>query len=247
MAAIRCKSCGRRYSYHDSDLCPHCGAYNRPASRMRVDFNQDGSAELLHEQDFLRQSAAGRQRKVCYEQKECHEDAVRSTPKVRSGAAGSGRAVGIVIGVAMGILALVVLLNLAQRIDGMNAGWTYTEEPAQEIDSSYIRYYDIGEEFTIEGQPVTVDSAGVMDGALYVFLVGDGDAVPELLLQDTAGQDMWLFLDSQEQLDDGQFWMLRYPMADVDADQVEDAWLLFQDAGDGSEVLVQVPLDDFYT
>ena len=58
---------------------------------------------------------------------------------------------------------------------------------------------------------------------------------------------MWLFLDSQEQLDDGQFWMLRYPMADVDADQVEDAWLLFQDAGDGSEVLVQVPLDDFYT
>ena len=62
MASIKCKACGRRYSYHQSDLCPHCGAYNRPASRMRVDFDQDGNAELLHEKDFLRQSAAGRKR-----------------------------------------------------------------------------------------------------------------------------------------------------------------------------------------
>ena len=61
MANIKCKSCGKRYSYHQSDLCPHCGAYNRPASRMRVDFDQDGNAELLHEQTFLQQSAAGRQ------------------------------------------------------------------------------------------------------------------------------------------------------------------------------------------
>ena len=65
MASIKCKACGRRYSYHVSDLCPHCGAYNRPPSRMRVDFDQEGNAELLHEQDFLRQSAAGRERKDC--------------------------------------------------------------------------------------------------------------------------------------------------------------------------------------
>ena len=77
MASIKCKACGRRYSYHQSDLCPHCGAYNRPASRMRVDFDQDGNAELLHEQTFLQQSAAGRQRKDCYERKECHEGAAR--------------------------------------------------------------------------------------------------------------------------------------------------------------------------
>ena len=77
MANIKCKSCGKRYSYHQSDLCPHCGAYNRPASRMRVDFDKDGNAELLHEQTFLQQSAAGRQRKDCYERKECHEGAAR--------------------------------------------------------------------------------------------------------------------------------------------------------------------------
>ena len=52
MANIKCKSCGRRYSYHDSDLCPYCGAYNRPPSRMRVDFDQEGNAELLNEQQF---------------------------------------------------------------------------------------------------------------------------------------------------------------------------------------------------
>ena len=59
MASIKCKACGRRYS------------------RMRVDFDQDGNAELLHEQTFLQQSAAGRQRKDCYERKECHEGAAR--------------------------------------------------------------------------------------------------------------------------------------------------------------------------
>lgn len=82
MASIKCKSCGKRYSYHDSDLCPHCGAYNKPASRMRVDFDQEGNAELLHEQDFLRQSAAGRERKDCYERKECHEGAARKVRQV---------------------------------------------------------------------------------------------------------------------------------------------------------------------
>ena len=77
MASIKCKACGRRYSYHESDLCPHCGAYNRPSSRMRVDFDKDVNAELLNERQFLQQSAAGRKRKDCYEQKECHEDAAR--------------------------------------------------------------------------------------------------------------------------------------------------------------------------
>ena len=77
MASIKCKACGKRYSYHESDLCPHCGAYNKPSSRMRVDFDKDGNAELLNERQFLQQSAAGRKRKDCYEQKECHEGAAR--------------------------------------------------------------------------------------------------------------------------------------------------------------------------
>ena len=47
MSDIKCKACGRRYNYRESDLCPHCGAYNKPTSRLRVDFNEEGSAELL--------------------------------------------------------------------------------------------------------------------------------------------------------------------------------------------------------
>ena len=37
MSDIKCKACGRRYNYRESDLCPHCGAYNKPTSRLRVD------------------------------------------------------------------------------------------------------------------------------------------------------------------------------------------------------------------
>lgn len=82
MTTIRCKACGKGYSYHKSDLCPRCGAYNRPSSRLRVDFDADGNAELLSEKEFLRQSEAGKNReKVCYERKECHEDQVRVSEK----------------------------------------------------------------------------------------------------------------------------------------------------------------------
>ena len=78
MPNMKCKACGRRYSYFNNDLCPHCGAYNRPPHRMRVDFDKDGKAEILNEREFLRQSEVGRQReKVCYERKECHEEQVR--------------------------------------------------------------------------------------------------------------------------------------------------------------------------
>ena len=68
MSNITCRSCGKRYDYLNSDLCPHCGAYNKPTSRLRVDFNEEGSAELLNEQQFQQQSKANRQRKDCYEQ-----------------------------------------------------------------------------------------------------------------------------------------------------------------------------------
>lgn len=30
MPNIRCKTCGRTYSYEKQGMCPKCGAYNRP-------------------------------------------------------------------------------------------------------------------------------------------------------------------------------------------------------------------------
>ena len=91
MANIKCKSCGRRYSYLESDLCPHCGAYNRPPSRMRVDFDKDGNAELLNEKQFQRQSAANRKQKDCYEHETAHESGkAADRRKAHCGRGGAG-------------------------------------------------------------------------------------------------------------------------------------------------------------
>lgn len=63
MANVRCRSCGRTYRYA-GDTCPNCGAYNRPPQREYVD--ADGTVRRVELAD-----------KVCYEEKECHEDAAR--------------------------------------------------------------------------------------------------------------------------------------------------------------------------
>ena len=56
MATIKCKSCGRAYNYRSSELCPKCGAFNRPPHRMRVGFNADGGVELQTEKEFVREA-----------------------------------------------------------------------------------------------------------------------------------------------------------------------------------------------
>ncbi|MBR5571508.1 MAG: hypothetical protein IKV99_02550 [Oscillospiraceae bacterium] len=52
MASIKCKSCGRVYNYRSSELCPKCGAYNRPPHQMRVGFDENGSVELQSDREF---------------------------------------------------------------------------------------------------------------------------------------------------------------------------------------------------
>ncbi len=64
MATLRCKSCGRVYSYEKNGTCPRCGAYNRPPRKEIVE--PDGTIRYVTTES-----------KVCYEEKECHEDAVR--------------------------------------------------------------------------------------------------------------------------------------------------------------------------
>lgn len=56
MASIKCKACGRGYNYREHEICPKCGAYNRPPHRMRVGFDKNGSVELLTEKEFLREA-----------------------------------------------------------------------------------------------------------------------------------------------------------------------------------------------
>ena len=64
MATLRCKSCGRVYSYEKNGTCPKCGAYNRPPRKEIVE--ADGTIHYVTTEQ-----------KVCYEEKECHEEDVR--------------------------------------------------------------------------------------------------------------------------------------------------------------------------
>ena len=52
MASIKCQSCGRTYNYRSSELCPKCGAYNRPPHQMRVGFDENGGVELQSDREF---------------------------------------------------------------------------------------------------------------------------------------------------------------------------------------------------
>ena len=58
MATIRCRSCGRIYDYNKQDMCPKCGAYNRPPHRERVD--PDGTVHFVEEQSIPPPPAAAR-------------------------------------------------------------------------------------------------------------------------------------------------------------------------------------------
>lgn len=68
MATIKCKSCGRTYNYRSSELCPKCGAFNRPPHRMRVGFDSSGSVELQTEKEFSRSARAAGPDDVCFEE-----------------------------------------------------------------------------------------------------------------------------------------------------------------------------------
>lgn len=69
MADIHCKSCGKEYNYRSHELCPKCGAYNRPRQAMRVGFDENGGVVLHTEQEFYAEAKAFDARDdACYEE-----------------------------------------------------------------------------------------------------------------------------------------------------------------------------------
>lgn len=249
MANIKCKSCGKRYSYHESDLCPHCGAYNKPSARMRVDFDEEGNAELLHEREFLRQSEAGRERKDCYEQKECHEEAVRQGKRglLREGAGGTGKKT--VEAIAVFILVMLALVFVFSIIPFANhpAGderpdiEIVPEAPAEEITGDYIFYYEPGEQFVIDGQTVRVESAALDAEELLatVYWEKEPTYTPELYALYEDGRELFTFTWYENNMGEG-CWQYGYTDDDFGWENVTEAYLSFTNYGDVADSYYEV-------
>lgn len=230
MPNIRCQSCGKRYSYHESDLCPHCGAYNRPSSRMRVDFDKDGNAELLNEQQFQRQSAANRQRKDCYEHEVTHESG--ETTARRGGALTAGKLVRLAVVLVTVFIAVTVLIGgIGARTHENN--WSPdipipTEEAAQEITDEYIFYYAPGEQFVLDDQPVWVDSVSFDTDQLLVTVHWEEEPTwtPELYVRYENGSELYTYTWYEDNVGDGS-WQYGYTDDGFGWENVAEAYLSF--------------------
>ena len=230
MPNIKCKSCGKRYSYHESDLCPHCGAYNRPSSRMRVDFDKDGNAELLNEQQFQRQSAANRQRKDCYEHEVTHESG--ETTARRGGALTAGKLVRLAVVLVTVFIAVTVLIGgIGARTHENN--WSPdipipTEEAAQEITDEYIFYYAPGEQFVLDDQPVWVDSVSFDTDQLLVTVHWEEEPTwtPELYVRYENGSELYTYTWYEDNVGDSS-WQYGYTDDGFGWENVAEAYLSF--------------------
>lgn len=234
MASIKCKACGKRYSYHESDLCPHCGAYNKPSSRMRVDFDRDGNAELLHEEEFQRQSAANRQRKDCYEHETAHESG-RATAHH-----GGGLTVGKLIAVAAVLVAVFITVCGLNFVIGQGPFEGVlspdiqipAEAPVEETTSAPVFYYELGEQFVIDGQPVRVETISFDTDEFQATVYWENEAVytPELYVFYEDGSELITYTWDEENLGEN-FWQYGYADDGFGWENVTEAYLSFTNYG----------------
>lgn len=232
MANIKCKACGRRYSYHASDLCPHCGAYNKPQSRMRVDFNADGSAELLNEQQFQRQSEANRRNKAGYEGETASQGGAKTFG--RSGISVSrGIKAGLVAAaIAMAVvLATFVVMGSIVSFRAVGHAEVPAEVAAAAPDEMHVVEQMTGEPFVIDDDMVLVEAVYVADDRLYALVqCDDDDIAPELELY-TAEDQLWSSPWGYEYIkrDDQEYWLISYESSGLAWADTIGAYLVFAD------------------
>lgn len=211
MASIKCKACGRRYDYREHNLCPGCGAYNKPArsgaAADRETFQEDATAESR-----------------------------RGKP--------SGKR-GIRWGLYAAIIAVVVVLNVGVRFVVRFENITVAEPelaaPTDEV--CYTMHSDVGQQFSVDGQPVMVKYVAVEEGRLLVWVEWDNQAryMPELNLKtDTlaAVADPY----SEELVDErlALYTYLLEDMEDIDWKNTIDAHLRFSPWESGDDVWVDI-------
>lgn len=232
MANIKCKACGRRYSYHASDLCPHCGAYNRPQSRMRVGFDEAGNAELLNEQQFQRQSEANRRNKAGYEDAASFRDET-DTPDRGGVPVSRGIKAGLVAAaIAMAVvMATFVVIGAIGSFRAVGHAEVPAEVAAAAPDEMHVVEQMTGEPFVIDDDMVLVEAVYVADDRLYALVrCDDDDIAPELELY-TAEDQLWSSPWGYEHIkrDDQEYWLISYESSGIHWADTIGAYLVFAD------------------
>ena len=152
MPNIRCKTCGRTYSYEKQGMCPKCGAYNRPPRRERVD--PDGSVHYLDDRSAITGVVPNHPRdKVCFEEKVCYEEQAKKPsfrdvehiaasifPKMANKKRGGE--IGIVIAVL--VVALILIYNIDFTPRQPEPDYPISEQvyPAYEAEADSVLTYE---------------------------------------------------------------------------------------------------------
>ena len=152
MPNIRCKTCGRTYSYEKQGMCPKCGAYNRPPRRERVD--PDGSVHYLDDRSAITGVVPNHPRdKVCFEEKVCYEEQAKKPsfrdvehiaasifPKMANKKRGGE--IGIVIAVLVFALILINTINFTLRQPEPDYPISEPVYPAYEAEADSVLTYE---------------------------------------------------------------------------------------------------------
>ena len=154
MPIIRCKTCGRTYSYEKQGMCPKCGAYNRPPRRERID--PDGSIHYLDDRSAITGAVPNHPRnKVCYEKKVCYEEQTKKPsfrdvenlvatffPKATDKKL--GRDLAIVIAVLVAALILINNIDFTPRQPEPDYPISESVYPAYEAKANSVLTYEYG-------------------------------------------------------------------------------------------------------
>lgn len=196
MPNIRCKTCGRTYSYEKQGMCPKCGAYNRPPRRERVD--PDGSIHYLDDRSAITGAVPNHPRdKVCFEEKVCYEEQAKKPsfrdvehiaasifPKMANKKRGGG--LGIVISVLVFALVLINTIDFTPRQPEPDYPISESVYPAYEAEADSVLTYEYrsddwpnydgngychpGQRFKLMGMNPYVSSLSVQDDLLTVVV-----------------------------------------------------------------------------
>lgn len=210
MPNIRCKTCGRTYSYEKQGMCPKCGAYNRPPRRERVD--PDGSVHYLDDRSAITGVVPNHPRdKVCYEKKVCYEEQTKKPsfrdvehiaasifPKMANKKRGGG--LGIVISVLVFALVLINTIDFTPRQPEPDYPISESVYPAYEAEADSVLTYEYrsddwpnydgngychpGQRFELMGMWPYVSSLSVEDDVLIatVRYFPDDAIAPDLVV-----------------------------------------------------------------